>query len=226
MLFLIPALQISLTRTELLFSSGPVVCRADGFVIMDQVLTKGMLIVPLFLRVLTAHWRHSAIQELLRCKTRAGYYGRIVKKIALTALFFTFLETFFIFLITLFLKDPWINWEQRTSVFCRAIGSICHASYVDVLFLFFLTQWLTFCFMGVLFIVLEACFHKGVLGWLLAVSLSLIEWYGELPLFYSQIGISYGQWLLPDFGLLYGAFSLSFLLLFGLLTIKRKDFMG
>lgn len=199
---------------------------ADGYVLMDKIVVKGEVLIPISIYLFSVLIEKESIQMILRGRTRVlVYYGECIKIFLLSA-YLGLIETLSVEIVCRFICAEQSNWNQKGSIFWFETGSIFSRGEVDyflVIGSFFVATIGGYFFWGMLFNTLRILLGNLMLTYGICIIFIVLR-IGLRDWFYLG-GIQYTQWISFDIAtVLIPAIFTAILIYVGTGAIKRKDF--
>jgi hypothetical protein len=200
--------------------------RIDGYVLMDNVVMKGWVLIPLAIFLFSSILENESIQFLIRKQSRVNVLCYESIKIFLLSIYLTIIEMFSIEITNMILCTEKMNWSNKYSVFWLETGQtfdVIGIDYILVMLLFFITTVIGLVLFGMLFLVTSYCCNQQKLPYLICIIAIILRI--EFRDLIGQYGIQYKQWLGWDKGkILLQILIVVCLILIARKLILRKDF--
>jgi len=202
--------------------------RADCFVILNTLLTKGIVMLPAFLYILTTVLRYmDNPQFVLRVESRLAVWTNKIVRIIIFSLLVAVGEALCIIFVSLCLIDGNINWGENGSLFWALTGeTLSGISFIHVAVMYAVMSFFFYLFSGILFAFGSLIFRNLIIGWII-IGLCITEYYIVNPIiFYKRTSIYYERWFQLDF---YNDIGIMFIIILllsivGAFLSKRKEF--
>lgn len=200
---------------------------ADGYVIMDSIVVKGEVLLPLTLYFISKILNGESSQLMVRRGSRCKIFAAGIMKSGMFSVLFAEIGVFGAGMTSYMVCESACNWNQEDSLFQMETGNVMSGKppgIAWIIFAFFIATALTYFWWGVLLCALRTYISNKLVCYgacigILILRIGLRDWIGIW-------GIQYSQWLGFDIGQAIKIFAgIAVMILAGLNGIKRKNFI-
>lgn len=201
---------------------------ADGYVLMANMLSKNMYILPIFLLLLNVALKNDTqTQFVIRNRTRADIWKWDCLQIVVLAVYISLLETLIIFIFGMIKGQRFINWTEEKTVFWVQTGFRLteEVSVFSVVLMFAGTTMITCILIGMAYLSVKEITKSTIIAYGLCLCWGIIEYYSTGKMVLNRMCMQFAYWIHKDpMWILYAMICLSVLAFLSRELVKRRQY--
>lgn len=201
---------------------------ADGYVLMANMFSKNMYILPIFLLLLNVSLKNDTqTQFVIRNRTRADIWKWDCFKIVVLAAYISILETLIILMIGIIRRQKFINWIEEKTIFWIQTGFNLteKVSIFRVVLMFVGTTMITCILIGMAYLFIKEITKSTIIAYGMCLCWGIIEYYSTKKMVLNRLCMQFEYWIHKDYmWIIYSMICIFILAFLSRELVKRRQY--